>query len=103
MTLVRNPICVVCKKSHFAHSTEGVKYCKSQMAKSRIMLPRDHFSDSVKQEILERQQGRCIRCNEYMIKVEFHHIGGRWGNDVENGAAMHPQCHKEITYGNDFL
>ena len=103
LTLVRNPICVICKRSHFSHSTEEAKSCKKELAKSREMLGRQNFSDEVKMQILERQNGKCLRCGKYMSRPRFHHIGGRWGDYPENGAALHPWCHDEVhDIGSDF-
>lgn len=62
---------------------------------------RKTFSRSIRQAILERQEGLCAACEERIFgKFDVDHIralelGG--SNDLPNLVALHPDCHRTKT------
>ena len=57
-----------------------------------------HFSDSVKEKILEKQHHRCADCNRVLNVVDWHHKNGdRSDNRESNCVALCPNCHSHFT------
>ncbi len=57
-------------------------------------LPRKHFSDSIKEEVLRKQNHRCADCNRVLDVVDFDHIDAdKTNNDISNCQALCPNCH----------
>jgi hypothetical protein len=55
---------------------------------------RQHFSDPVKEKILEKQHHRCADCNRVLNVVDWHHRNGdRSDNRESNCVALCPNCH----------
>jgi len=55
---------------------------------------RQHFLDSVKEKVLEKQQHRCADCNRVLNVVDWHHRNGdRSDNKKTNCVALCPNCH----------
>jgi hypothetical protein len=68
-------------------------YCKSKM-KGDQFQPRNPFSKAVKQATLKKQKGRCAKCGEYAINMQYHHKHGRDDNSPEYCEALCLDCHK---------
>ncbi|CDQ39522.1 HNH endonuclease [Virgibacillus salexigens] len=72
-------------------------YSKEQQLKSkRIKKKSKNFSEKTKQEIFERDDWRCVRCESYYIESVPHHIiyksqGGT--GEATNGATVCRDCH----------
>src|SRR5262245_24711385 len=68
--------------------------------------PRRKFTASQARYLFERARGRCERCGRPLPEgwhahhVRAHAAGGP--TDVFNGQALCPQCHQEISMGNEF-
>ena len=59
---------------------------------------RHGFSDSVKEDILRKQNHRCAQCNRVLNVVDWHHKNGDRSNNKEsNCQALCPNCHADIT------
>lgn len=57
-----------------------------------------HFPDSIKKEVLKRQDYECNVCKRLLNVVDYDHIdGNRSNNDVSNCQALCPNCHAEKT------
>ena len=55
---------------------------------------RQHFPDSVKEKVLEKQRHRCTDCNRVLNVVDWHHRNGdRSDNSESNCVALCPNCH----------
>ena len=55
---------------------------------------RQHFPDSVKEKVLEKQRHRCTDCNRVLNVVDWHHKNGdRSDNRESNCVALCPNCH----------
>ncbi|MGA9154646.1 MAG: hypothetical protein WBZ36_29030 [Candidatus Nitrosopolaris sp.] len=55
---------------------------------------RQHFSDSIKEKVLEKQSHRCADCNRVLNVVDWHHRNGdRSDNGETNCVALCPNCH----------
>jgi hypothetical protein len=55
---------------------------------------RQHFSDSIKEKVLEKQHHRCDDCNRVLNVVDWHHKNGdRSDNRESNCVALCPNCH----------
>lgn len=55
---------------------------------------RKGFSESVKKEVLKKQDHKCNICNRLLDVVDYDHIdGNRSNNDVSNCQALCPNCH----------
>jgi hypothetical protein len=62
--------------------------------KSGKYKERHHFSDSIKEKILERQHHKCSDCNRVLNVVDWHHKNGdRSDNKESNCVALCPNCH----------
>ena len=59
---------------------------------------RQHFPDSVKEKVLEKQRHRCTDCNRVLNVVDWHHKNGdRSDNRESNCVALCPNCHAITT------
>ncbi len=57
-------------------------------------LTRKHFSESDKENVLRKQNHRCIECNRVLDVVDFDHIDAdKTNNDISNCQALCPNCH----------
>jgi hypothetical protein len=55
---------------------------------------RQHFSDSVKQNILRKQDHKCAHCKRILNVVDWDHKNGnRSNNNESNCQALCPNCH----------
>jgi hypothetical protein len=55
---------------------------------------RQHFSDSIKEKVLEKQRFRCADCNRMLNVVDWHHKNrDRSDNRESNCVALCPNCH----------
>jgi hypothetical protein len=55
---------------------------------------RQHFSDSIKEKVLEKQHHRCADCNRVLNVVDWHHKNrDRSDNKGSNCVALCPNCH----------
>jgi hypothetical protein len=55
---------------------------------------RQHFPDSVKEKVLEKQRHRCTDCNRVLNVVDWHHRNGdRSDNSESKCVALCPNCH----------
>jgi hypothetical protein len=55
---------------------------------------RQHFSDSIKEKVLEKQHHRCADCNRLLNVVDWHHRNGdRSDNRETNCVGLCPNCH----------
>lgn len=55
---------------------------------------RHHFSDGLKEKVLEKQHHRCAACNRVLNVVDWHHRNGdRSDNRESNCVALCPNCH----------
>lgn len=62
--------------------------------KSGKYKERQHFSDSIKEKVLEKQHHRCADCNRVLNVVDWHHKNGdRSDNKESNCVALCPNCH----------
>ena len=95
-------ICPVCGKDRYSHEVWEANHCKTKMKISSKFLQRECFSKPTKQVVMERQQGKCASCGEYMAHVEFHHKNGRHDNNVVNCIALCRDCHASQHYGTSF-
>ena len=60
---------------------------------------RHAFSNSVKENILEKQHHKCASCNRLLNVVEYHHKDDNRSNNKEsNCQALCPNCHAIKTY-----
>ena len=65
-----------------------------RLIRSRRYKERRHFSDSVKESILRKQNHRCARCNRVLNVVDWDHKDGDRSNNREsNCQALCPNCH----------
>jgi len=54
---------------------------------------RQHFSDFIKEKVLEKQHHRCADCNRVLNVVDWHHRNGDRSNNREsNCVALCPNC-----------
>jgi hypothetical protein len=53
---------------------------------------RQPFSDSVKENVLEKQRHRCADCNRILKVVDRHHRNGNRSNN-RRSVALCPNCH----------
>jgi Na+/melibiose symporter-like transporter len=59
---------------------------------------RHGFPDSVKEDVLCKQNHRCRQCNRVLNVVDWHHKNGDRSNSKgSNCQAFCPNCHAEIT------
>jgi flagellar biosynthesis/type III secretory pathway M-ring protein FliF/YscJ len=59
---------------------------------------RHGFPDSVKEDVLRKQNHRCVYCNRVLNVVDWHHKNGDRSNNKEsNCQALCPNCHADIT------
>jgi hypothetical protein len=59
---------------------------------------RQHFPDSVKEKVLEKQRHRCADCNRVLNVVDWHHKNrDRSDNRESNCVALCPNCHADRT------
>ena len=55
---------------------------------------RQHFSDSVKESILRKQNHKCAQCKRILNVVDWDHKNGdRSNNNESNCQALCPNCH----------
>ncbi len=55
---------------------------------------RQHFSDFIKEKVLEKQRHRCADCNRVLNVVDWHHKNrDRSDNRESNCVALCPNCH----------
>ncbi len=55
---------------------------------------RQYFSESVKEDILDKQHHKCAHCNRLLNVVDYDHKNGdRSNNKVSNCVALCPNCH----------
>jgi hypothetical protein len=61
--------------------------------KSGKYKERQHFSDSIKEKVLERQRHKCADCNRVLNVVDSHHKNGdRSDNKESKCVALYPNC-----------
>jgi len=59
---------------------------------------RRNFPDSVKREILKRQNNNCNLCKSFLSSPDFDHIDGNHSNNaITNCQALCPTCHRKKT------
>ncbi|SHO46495.1 hypothetical protein NSIN_30133 [Nitrosotalea sinensis] len=52
------------------------------------------FSQLIKDEVLEKQKGKCANCEKHSASFQFDHIdGNRNNNSSDNCQALCPNCH----------
>ena len=90
--------CPNCKRSNFVHEIAEVKICKAKIKSQRLGLKRANFSLKTKMLVMEKQQGRCFMCHEYMIHADFHHVSDRCANNLENCVVLCSTCHDDVTF-----
>ncbi|MGC2382035.1 MAG: HNH endonuclease signature motif containing protein [Nitrososphaeraceae archaeon] len=62
---------------------------------------RQHFSDSVKESVLKKQNHKCARCKHILNVVDWDHKNGdRSNNSESNCQALCPNCHAIKTRSN---
>ena len=67
--------------------------------RGRQYKERHAFSNSVKENILEKQHHKCASCNRLLNVVEYHHKDGNRSNNKEsNCQALCPNCHAIKTH-----
>jgi hypothetical protein len=67
--------------------------------RGRQYKERHAFSNSVKENILEKQHHKCASCNRLLNVVEYHHKdGNRSNNKQSNCQALCPNCHAIKTH-----
>jgi hypothetical protein len=55
---------------------------------------RRYFTDSVKENILDKQRHKCAHCNRLLNVVDYDHKNGERSNNKEsNCIALCPNCH----------
>jgi hypothetical protein len=60
------------------------------------------WTDMQKEDVRERQDGRCNECNKHPPRWEYHHIDCDSNNNrLDNCEALCPNCHSIKTHEND--
>ena len=60
------------------------------------------WTDMQKEDVRERQDGRCNECNKHPPRWEYHHIDCDSSNNrLDNCEALCPNCHSIKTHEND--
>lgn len=63
---------------------------------------RKGFSESVKQDVLNKQNGKCANCGKHAASFQFDHIDGNRNNNFPNNCqALCPNCHDIKSRGLD--
>jgi len=55
------------------------------------------FSNSIKEEVKEKQNGRCVICEKIPTHWEFDHVNGRGDNSINNCQGLCRDCHQDKT------
>lgn len=55
------------------------------------------FSETTKQIVMEKQNGRCKKCGRIPKHWNFDHVHGRGDNSIENCQGLCLDCHQEKT------
>ena len=63
-------------------------------------IPRHNWTVIEKEQVRERQDGKCNRCKKSPERWEYHHRdGNRSNNSLSNCEALCPTCHSVKTHG----
>ena len=77
-------------------NNDGITEKKSSSPKRR------GWTDMQKEDVRERQDGRCNECNKHPPRWEYHHIDCDSSNNrLDNCEALCPNCHSIKTHEND--
>jgi hypothetical protein len=74
--------------------TLAIRKFKRKVKRKDKHRKRQHFSDSVKEKILRKQNHKCAHCKRILNVVDWDHKNGNRSNNTEsNCQALCPNCH----------